>query len=99
MSDREAQNLARIRKAIKASATRATIATINRDTGLAHTLIKRLVQKHHLRVVWRARDTIEAESRDYCDEIEKFQGFCSDRQKNFRRCMIAALRTFMRNHA
>src|SRR5665213_2647187 len=95
MNEREAKNLSRIRSAIKASATRATVATIQRDTGLAPTLIQKLVRQHQLNVVWKARDTVEAEGREYCEAISVFHSFCDQNQKNFRRSMIEAMQAFM----
>lgn len=93
-ASRDAQNLTKIRRAIKASPTRATLHTIVRDTSLNIGVVQRLVRKHHLNVAWRARETIEAESFRYCEAIEKFQAFCADKGINFRRGMVAALRAF-----
>lgn len=57
--------------------------------------VQRLVRQHQLNVAWTAKETIEAESKNYCAAIEEFHGFCDEQQKNFRRSMIAAMRSFM----
>jgi hypothetical protein len=91
---RDAQNLVRIRKAIRHSkdaGSRPTLNTIVRDTGLNIGVVQRLVRTRHLDVAWRARDTIEAESNNYLDAIEKFREFCSENGVNFRRAMCVAL--------
>jgi hypothetical protein len=96
---RDAQNLVRIRRAIrhsKEAGSRPTLNTIVRDTGLNIGVVQRLVRRHQLAVAWRARDTIEAESISYLEAIEKFREFCDGNGVNFRRALITSLASYQR---
>lgn len=95
---RDERNLAIIRRAIRKSPTRPTLATMVRDTGLHIGVIQKLVRNHHLAIAYRAKDTIERHGNEYVGAMLEFHEFCSEREMNFRGAVIAALAAFKKKH-